>query len=146
MNVPKLILLNIIIISCIIIVLSGCSSSGSTCSKLPKIYCEPTQTYTCGCFDINKMVGGITGGTQDATSWRMAVIIRPDSVVEFYSFDSLEFRAKVESITQDIKTKRVRMTLVSSETVISIPTKDSLWVGSKTVIPDGASYLYIRNK
>ncbi len=92
------------------------------------------------------MVGGISGRTQDATSWRMAVILRPDSVVEFYSSDSLEFRAKVESITQDIKTKGVRVTLESSETVISIPTKDSLWVGSKKVIPDGASYLYIRNK
>ncbi len=72
----------------------GCQGT-SQCSKLNFVPCQPRDVRLCGCFDFSMISGGPGGFIEPSQyrDFREAIVIRPDSTVEYYSNDTLRWQS-----------------------------------------------------
>jgi hypothetical protein len=140
LRVHNVLLLGIVLLS------TGCQPS-RVCSRLPAITSEAPRDSICGCFDLERISGGIAGGWHDARSQGLfrALVIRPGSQIEFYEGDSLRLTTQFEINTQY---QRLNLSLQSEY----YPGLSLYMIGRDTVIAwqrnvaDGVDDMYVRNR
>jgi hypothetical protein len=124
-----------------ILSIQGCRST-SICSKFEHIYRTTSDCGICGCFELVRIGGGFVGGSFDAKFEGLyeAIVIKPDSILDFYNNDTLLWSRKFRIYTRPLKRTQIELTIIDlgwdSNPVYSLHGRDTIVVFNEGWIDD----------
>jgi len=143
-------------LAAVVVVVSqaGCHGA-SICSRLEPVECSDQSRLPCGCYQIEKMAGGIEGGEHPLPPElvHQAILVRGNNTIEFYSNDTLKSIKKYTVVRQAASADSVQhfSLLVNdrdedgSQYAFDIVDRNNLWFGPNNVA-DAFSFLYVRKR
>jgi hypothetical protein len=131
-----------------ILSIQGCRST-SICSKIEQANRATSNCGICGCFELVRIGGGFVGGIFDAKSQGLynAIIIRADSILDYYNNDTLLWSHKFRIYTRPLKRTQIELTVIDfgwgQNPVFSLEGRDTIVIFNEGWIDDSPQ-IFIR--